>query len=119
LSSFITAILAWYMYMQYMINRIMHAKINIAWHISSRGLRPSGWYGIFRADMPCNMDFSMYYSLCITKIVSISSSYLQLTYCNTWELTIHLYCLSKYPGMGLTNDHELRIGLTKTHFDIQ
>jgi hypothetical protein len=48
-----------------MINRIIHAKIHIAWHISPRGLRPSGSYGATRADMPCDMDFSMCYSLYI------------------------------------------------------
>jgi hypothetical protein len=48
-------ILAW----QYMINRIIHAKIHITWHISPRADMGPLW-------LTCNMDFTIYYSLCNT-----------------------------------------------------
>jgi hypothetical protein len=43
-------------------------------------LQPSGWYGAPRADMPCDMGFSMYYSLCNTQQYSLRWSLTKFEY---------------------------------------
>jgi hypothetical protein len=47
-------------------NKIIAVYARNAWNISPRTpYWPSGWYGTTRVYMPCDMDFSMHYSLCI------------------------------------------------------